>query len=252
MSFNTSALPPATRKGDGQPTKHILLQKENLVTHDKTWLPARLQPPKLTDTMPYGVYLQQYEQYLHALQYMKGRFLESRRFDVSKRLAVKPTLLPPVTWQHPTAAFVQKGRPLVFGTVQVPPAASSIDSDQEYGNTGLRAPNPTPIDVTVAPPPAKNKPTERQVASRKAAKKARRKARLSTRKLERSTALANAVAEKATAEVKAVSASNKLVAVKQRASKLASKGSAPRKGSKARRLEKRRLARESAVQGTGS
>lgn len=236
MSHNTISPVTKTRKGDGQPTKHILLQKENLVTHDKTWLPARLQPPKLSDGVPYGVYLVEYEQYLHALQYMKGRYLEGRRFDLQRRPTVAPTLLPAVTFSISNSPNQSRARPLVFGTTEVDPlligrlnasgfrAPEPVAIRGQQGAYTLRVPLTTEqaaefssVPITPPQPPAKNKPTEKQVADRKVAKKARRKARVAARKLEKSTKTAEALTAKVTAEAQLVSAKTKLGVAKRRA-----------------------------------
>jgi len=74
--------PPAPSVASGQvPLRRILLQKENLSTFDKTWLPSRLQPPKQSPDFPYSVYLAEYEQYLFALQSMKAVHLRLTRRD---------------------------------------------------------------------------------------------------------------------------------------------------------------------------
>jgi hypothetical protein len=77
---------PRSRPPDG--VKRVLLQKENLQTFDKTWLPARLQPPKLEPGTPYAVYLSEYESYLFALQHMKAVHLRCTARDPSRAPAV--------------------------------------------------------------------------------------------------------------------------------------------------------------------
>lgn len=211
MSKNTVSPVTPTRKGDGQPTKHILLQQERLVTHDRTWLPARLQPPSLPPGTPYASYLLEYEQYLDALQYMKKRFLETRRFDPKAVRKVDPKVAPIVSLRVATQTnnVVRTSQPgLVFGDVHTyhekfPPTLRSAPSEGDWLSvvpvhqrkkvqealtakgistaTGLAH---EPVELPLMEPLVKNVPTSRQKSSRKAAKKARRKARVAAKKEE--------------------------------------------------------------------
>lgn len=83
--MSNSSIPKAS---PSSPVKRVFLQKETLQTFDKTWLPARLQPPKLSEETPYSAYLAEYEQYLHALQHMKGVHLKLTRRDPARAPAI--------------------------------------------------------------------------------------------------------------------------------------------------------------------
>lgn len=243
MSSTQQSPVTPSRKGDGQPTKHILLQKENLVTHDRTWLPARLQPPKLADGVPYSAYLLQYEQYLDALQYMKSRFLETRRFDPSRRRAIDPKL---TAINH--AVVVPGAKPLsmtvcglTFGTINAHPLEANHLASPMFPDTSSGPPPSFPVDLDPVVPVVKNVPTPRQQASRKAAKKARRKARARTIAADKTIAESKVIAAKASAQADALSAVTKLERARKKRSKLSP--------SHARRREKRRQSRLATIQG---
>jgi hypothetical protein len=242
-----------------QPTKHVLLQKETLVTHDKTWLPARLQPPRQTDGVPYGVYLAAYEQYLHALRYMKGRFLEGRRFDLSKRPQISPVLQAPVSYAV-TGSLPMVSRPLVFGTANLPANVvgmrlaseppTPVQVPGEPGKYTLRKPlsdfeyariQSFPIPPS-DPMPYKHTVTEKQAADRKAAKKARRKARAAANKVTKDVVRTQALTEKVDAQTELIRAQVKLTSAKKKAKR--SRPSAVRR--KAKRAAKRAAAADGA------
>jgi hypothetical protein len=239
----------------GVKPKHILLQQERLITHDKTWLPARLQPPKLTDSIPYAVYLGQYEQYLAALRYMKARFLASRRADATKRLVYHSrcesvVFAAPDMQARGAGSFALRQAPsLVFGTIEEHLADMS---DAQVPTPSYGGPAPATKVVPIAPvfDPTKKTTSEAKQQARKAAKKARRKARRVAKAEEKTLELVKANAEKAKAETTLIQAKDKLTKAKARLAKGGAKaGQTPKHAtpSKLRRKERRALARKTAT-----
>jgi len=216
------------------------------VTHDKTWLPARLQPPKLSDGVPYSVYLVQYEQYLDALQHMKRRFLETRRFDPKKLRPVVPSLGPvsyPPSGEKGAILGMITSVGLTFGSIP-PPLFDDGNSPPSAAETARFKKALESIDTTPAAPLVKNVPTPAQIASRKAHKRARRKARVAAKKLEQKTAATQAQAEHVSAQVALVTASGKLLAAEKRLKK-----KKPESPARKKRREARAAARKVAPDG---
>jgi hypothetical protein len=240
----------------GVKPKHILLQQERLITHDKTWLPARLQPPKLTDSIPYAVYLGQYEQYLAALRYMKARFLASRRADATKRL-VYSTRCEAVVFAAPdmqsrgAGSFALRQAPsLVFGTIEEHLADMSDASVPMPRPGGPQTPEPKVVPIAPVFDPTKKTTSEAKQQARKAAKKARRKARRVAKAEEKTLEMVKANAEKAKAETTLIQAKDKLIKAKARLAKGGAKAVKTPKHvtpSKLRRKERRALARQTAT-----
>lgn len=124
-------------KPTSQPLKRILLQKENLQTFDKTWLPGRLSPP--APPLPslsaesyeegYQVYLSCYKRYLHALQHMKREHLALTRYDgpLEPDLSMEPKV-PMKSREDPAAAL----------------RAASAHLYPQYGHQAPVQPQPVP------------------------------------------------------------------------------------------------------------
>jgi len=89
--MSSSKTTPAPAAVGSSPVKRVLLQKENLQTFDKTWLPARLQAPLNVVEKPYCVYLAEYQEYLHALQDMKRVHLALTRRDPRRSPGIQVT-----------------------------------------------------------------------------------------------------------------------------------------------------------------
>jgi len=193
-------------------TKKILLQKETLQTFDKTWLPARVQPPRVDQYTNYGSYLAAYEQYLVALQHMKNVHLKLTRrdpiraatFTTSRPLAANfPRACGDAAWNLPAGQWAERIKDaqtvpaLVFGSTAMLPASSPpATASSAWTTTSAsesaesRAPTPT------AGSPGTSGTSK---ASRRAARRRQQRAR-KARNLERSTQRLNAQTEHVQAE----------------------------------------------------
>jgi len=249
---------PAT-KPPLAPVKRVLLQQERLQTFDKTWLPARLNPPALRTDQSYAAYLVEYEQYLAALQNMRALHLGLTRKDPRRRVVAPRVPNPP---EGPSLSMAGVAKMSKSGVL--PTAATAAEKYADF----LRGPSVSqwradhfsmvpqliftvPSEVQDALP---TPPTERQLSDRKVQRAARRRARRAVRKERKATereaaatkaSLAKAV--KAEAEFKLVTYTRR-TAAKQSAptSSPGAPQAAPKKPlgpSALRRLERRRLAR---------
>jgi hypothetical protein len=233
---------PALPVPAGTPSKHILLQKENLVTHDKTWLPARLQPPRLTEEKLYPDYLAEYEQYLVALQHMKAVFLATRRADESKKL------IPPVVYgtalrkgyNPATQSMTYRTYPnLRFGTI---PPVTEFDEHRMARGSSLPQPEVLPSFFEIPQvATTKNVVTPELKKARRKAKKQRAAARRAARKSSPSDQI-KAEAAKVEAKVRLVSAQAALAKVSTKAKRL-SPGEARRRAKRRSRRAEERKAR---------
>jgi len=220
------------------PIKHVLLQQERVFTHDRTWLPARLQPPTQGPDKPYSVYLADYETYLLALQHMKSIFLGTRRANQALRTPVH-TGRTTVRWETGDGPRPREivSPAIVFGTAPVVRESFPRGANLVSQSSTARAEPIVPLvsAPTVTPTPI----SANKLAARRRARNQRRKA---ARRAKAKSPLEQLQATAAEVEARAslVKAHTVLVKAKRTKGRLQK-----RSPSYLRRKERRRAARAS-------
>lgn len=248
--------------------RRILLQKENIVTHDRTWSPGRLQPPQQRESQPYGVYLGEYEQYLQGLQHMKRLHLTLTRRDPARAApvtvsrgvhrALPQKFLDELRGEHPAyAAPVIMANSLEmpkisFGSIACLTTGSSAFATSVQGDwLSSQASESVAADSTPTPSEtgeeASSPSNPRGAATRRAARRRQRAAR-KLRKLETRRKVAELTAQVGRATL-AVSKVNAALNKRERAQSLPPRPDAVvgvKLSSRMRRHARRAAARDSA------